>query len=116
LKHKFFSFNKRINRSTFWTSTIVLFAVYFILVLLDFGINAIYRGDITTINQIRVIVAYIEIGIIFYSFLAISVKRMHDLNHSGFWILWILLPFIGLLWTFIELGFLKSSTEPNKYG
>ena len=47
---------------------------------------------------------------------AIGVKRLHDRNKTGWWMLIILLPVIGGLWYLIECGFLKGTTGPNTYG
>ena len=48
--------------------------------------------------------------------LAIGVKRFHDRDKSGLWLLLCLLPIIGWLWLLIELGFLDGTQGPNKYG
>jgi uncharacterized membrane protein YhaH (DUF805 family) len=51
-----------------------------------------------------------------WSTLAVSVKRNHDLNYSGWWLLlWTWLPIIG--WTYpIYLLFARGTEGSNKYG
>jgi uncharacterized membrane protein YhaH (DUF805 family) len=44
------------------------------------------------------------------------VKRYHDRNKSGWWILIVFVPVIGGLWYFIECGFLRGTPGPNTYG
>jgi uncharacterized membrane protein YhaH (DUF805 family) len=63
----------------------------------------------------------------FYTFVGIVVvtnalllplitRRMHDIGHSGWWVL-LVLPFIGLSWVFsIGLIFYKGSKFPNRWG
>jgi uncharacterized membrane protein YhaH (DUF805 family) len=48
--------------------------------------------------------------------LALGIKRYHDLNKSGWWILIGLIPIIGPIWQFVELGFLRGSRGPNRFG
>ena len=50
------------------------------------------------------------------SALAVSVKRWHDRDKSGWWVLLNLLPVIGWLWALIDNGFLRGSVGPNRFG
>ena len=52
----------------------------------------------------------------FWTHLAVFVKRWHDRDKSGWWVLINIIPVIGGLWTLIECGFLDGTTGPNKYG
>jgi uncharacterized membrane protein YhaH (DUF805 family) len=44
-----------------------------------------------------------------------TIKRFHDLNKSGAWILINLVPFIGNLVSFIMTGFMPSNHYNNHY-
>jgi uncharacterized membrane protein YhaH (DUF805 family) len=46
----------------------------------------------------------------------IYIKRFHDRDKSGWWVLIGLIPIIGALWLLIELGFLKGTPGPNRFG
>jgi uncharacterized membrane protein YhaH (DUF805 family) len=48
--------------------------------------------------------------------IAVQVKRWHDRNKSGWWLLMNFLPVIGLLWVLIECGFLRGTEGPNRFG
>ena len=48
--------------------------------------------------------------------LAVSVKRLHDRDQSGWWILLSFLPIIGNAWTIINLGILRGTMGDNRYG
>ena len=47
--------------------------------------------------------------------LAVGVRRMHDINRSGFWLLFLLLPLIGWLLIMI-FALLKGNDDDNDYG
>jgi uncharacterized membrane protein YhaH (DUF805 family) len=47
---------------------------------------------------------------------AVSVKRWHDRNKSGWWVLINLIPIVGALWTLVENGFLRGTPGPNRFG
>jgi uncharacterized membrane protein YhaH (DUF805 family) len=50
------------------------------------------------------------LGVIVY------IKRFHDRDKSGWWVLIGLIPIIGAIWLPIELGFLKGTPRPNRFG
>ncbi len=52
----------------------------------------------------------------FWATIAINVKRWHDRNKSGWWMLIYIIPMIGPLWFFIELGFLPGTDAANRFG
>ncbi|MGF1807380.1 DUF805 domain-containing protein, partial [Aliivibrio sifiae] len=47
---------------------------------------------------------------------ALYIKRFHDRNKSGWWMLISLVPFIGGLWLLIECGCLSGNEGDNKFG
>ena len=46
----------------------------------------------------------------------VSVKRWHDRDRSGWWVLLNLLPVIGWLWALVDNGFVRGTRGPNRYG
>lgn len=48
--------------------------------------------------------------------ISLSVRRFHDLNKSGWWLLINIIPFIGWLITFVMLGFMPGDQGRNNYG
>lgn len=46
--------------------------------------------------------------------LSVSVRRLHDINKSGWNMLWFLLPLIGVI--ILLIYWLKESTSDNQYG
>lgn len=47
---------------------------------------------------------------------AVSAKRWHDRNRSGWWVLIMLIPLIGTLWALIDNGFVPGTPGPNRFG
>jgi uncharacterized membrane protein YhaH (DUF805 family) len=47
--------------------------------------------------------------------LAVTVRRLHDVGRSGFWLVVVFIPFIGALVLLVFL-LLDSQSEPNKWG
>jgi uncharacterized membrane protein YhaH (DUF805 family) len=48
--------------------------------------------------------------------IAVSVKRWHDRDKSGWWVLLSLLPVIGWIWVLVDNGFLRGTQGPKRYG
>jgi uncharacterized membrane protein YhaH (DUF805 family) len=61
-----------------------------------------------------VVISATEIFIIWIG-LATGIKRLHDLNKSGWWYLLSLVPYVGQMWIIVELGCFPS-VEPNRFG
>ena len=118
--HLFFNFSGRINRAKYWIAILIYSAIY------------------QAINGMLNIV-------IFISSLAVGVKRLHDRNKSGWYlVLFYIVPgilitagivvgtfmddsillasILGLaafaigVWAFVELGCLRGDIGPNRYG
>ena len=47
--------------------------------------------------------------------LSVSVRRLHDTGHSGWWVLIGIIPLIGWIWLFI-LMVKEGEKIPNRYG
>jgi len=51
-----------------------------------------------------------------WTHLAVFVKRWHDRDKSGWWVLINLIPLIGWIWTFIECGLMEGTIGANRFG
>jgi uncharacterized membrane protein YhaH (DUF805 family) len=104
----FTSFDGRISRQPFWIGSLVLGVASFVV---SFVVAAIFgQGVFGSLLQFIVALA------ILYPSVAIAAKRFHDRDKSGWWILIVLIPFIGLIWYIVELGFLPGTPGPNRFG
>lgn len=134
--HLFFTFNGRTNRGKFW----IAMAVYAVIniVLAIFGYATDQSAAFQAINGILGIVILI-------SSIAVGVKRLHDRNKSGWYLLLfylvpgilatiailvgtfmddsaIIATLLGLValaicvWAFVEMGCLRGTIGANQYG
>jgi uncharacterized membrane protein YhaH (DUF805 family) len=102
---RLFSFDGRINRQTYWIIAIALFII-----------EAVVAGFAQTKNTGLIALGVLVFLAVFIPALATQVKRWHDRNKSGWWVLISLVPLIGALWSFIELGFLAGTPDANRFG
>ncbi len=106
-----FSLKGRITRKEFWVATV---AVYLgaIVCFLPF------RFDLfASLDESLLILMTAPFSLVFmWAFLAMQVKRWHDRGKSGWMVGINLIPWLGWLWSLVELGFLKGTPGPNKYG
>lgn len=104
----FFSFRGRIGRQSYWVGSLTLMVIGLMANLLDITAD-------TTDDGFGLISLATSIGLIFPT-LALTTKRWHDRDRSGWWTLILLVPIFGGLWMSIQLGFLKGVGWENRYG
>ncbi|MCH8899533.1 MAG: DUF805 domain-containing protein, partial [Acidobacteria bacterium] len=94
-----------INRAKFWSGVGALIVTYIVIFVL-FAIDS---------SALRALLGVAYLAMIWPS-LAISIKRWHDRDKSGWWVLIGLVPVIGGIWALVETGFLAGTSGPNQYG
>jgi uncharacterized membrane protein YhaH (DUF805 family) len=107
--HIFFGLRGRIPRKTFW--------LYGVGVPLALGAYLHALVGIAGVSGVRG--QALEGGLnllLLWSALAVSVKRWHDRDKSGWWALVQFIPVIGWLWTLVENGLLRGTRGPNRFG
>ncbi len=104
----FTSFDGRIGRQSYWVGSLTLLALGLLAALLDFSLGTA-DGDYGIVSIVA------SVGIL-YSSLALTTKRWHDRDKSGWWNLILLVPVIGSLWMSLELGFIRGIRADNRYG
>jgi uncharacterized membrane protein YhaH (DUF805 family) len=96
-------FRGRIPRSTLWWTAVVLGIGFIVLfVFLD-----------ETLGRPATLILYPPF---FWIAAAATVKRMRDRGKSPLWLLLALVPVLGPLWLFVELGLLSGTPGENHYG
>ena len=100
---KFAEFSGRARRQEFWMFALFNFLASVALAIVDgiLGTN----GGLGAIYSLAALIPG----------LAVSARRLHDTDHSGWWILINLIPMIGCI---IYLVFLCSDSKPgeNRFG
>lgn len=135
-----FSFSGRLNRKPYWLTTLAMVAVILVVVILIFALAggaALATGDMSGLGVAFILLLIIYIPLLWVG-IALGVKRLHDRNKSGWWlVLFWLLPailqgigeYVGTLgivlmiaafaisiWGLVEIGFLRGTVGPNQYG
>lgn len=98
----YFSIEGRVGRGDFWKKLIL--PVFVIALILGVA----FRGNAMLSLIFNLLVLWPSI--------AVSVKRWHDRDKSGWWVLIGLIPVLGWIWAFVENGFLKGTEGPNRFG
>ena len=158
LFHLLFGFSGRANRGKFWLA-VVLWIIFWaiavpVCVLAAIIILGLHLPD-SSLPHDELIARYVSLAfdylgllIVFIAFtvvswisaFAVGVKRLHDRDKSGWWILLFYLapsvlgsiantseqPLVGFvlgvgsfvisIWALVELGFLRGTVGPNRYG
>lgn len=102
--NKYATFEGRARRSELWWFALFTFLGNMILGILD---NALFGGA-------GVLSGVFSLAVLLPS-LAVGARRLHDTGRSGWWLLLLLVPVIGLLvliWFYIQPG----DDGPNAYG
>lgn len=103
-----FSWRGRLSRPGFWLGMAVTFALFLIVVALAPDQS---QGDATGSPFIGVfMLAMLWIGT------CVSIKRLHDRDRPGWWVLIGLIPMVGMIYLLVELGLLPGTPAPNQYG
>lgn len=121
-----FSYQGRINRAKYWLAALAYLIVTMIIVACAFMVPLV--------GMVVAVVGYIGILV---SSVMVGIKRLHDRDKSGWWLLVfiggpVLLSAFSLLvddnwlvslastaiaiWMIVELGCLRGTVGPNQYG
>ncbi len=113
IMHLLTSFQGRIRRMHFWLGLLGIIVVFGVLYSILASMSGMASGSPNGLILALMGVLYL---VYLYVWAAIMVKRAHDRDKTGWFVLIILIPLIGAIWILIELGFLDGTQGPNKYG
>jgi uncharacterized membrane protein YhaH (DUF805 family) len=102
-----FGLRGRIPRRAFW----------FYGVLLPIGLSAYVHAllEISGVHGGSQVEKLLNLLLLWVA-MAVSAKRWHDRDKSGWWALLQFVPVIGTLWTLVENGLLRGTPGPNRFG
>jgi uncharacterized membrane protein YhaH (DUF805 family) len=106
-----FSFQGRISRYQYWVQYFVPYILIFVVLTAADVATGSYDAK-TGIGLFSAIFSLVAL----WPNLAIGVKRCHDRDRSGWFLLVGLIPIIGAIWLFVELGCLRGSIGGNHFG
>ena len=88
---QYFDFSGRARRKEYWMFGLISAVISIVLTLLDMGVGLysdVYgAGVLSSIYSLAIMIPSI----------AVSVRRLHDTDHSGWWLLLIFIPLLGVL-------------------
>ena len=106
---RYATFSGRAQRREFWLFVLI----YLILLLIAYGVD-IAIGTYDEENGMGVVGGILILALLIPN-LAVSVRRLHDTDRSGWWILIALIPLIGPIW-FLVLAILNGTDVENRFG
>ena len=108
IKKKYADFSGRASRSEFWFFYLFILIGSILTIIADvnmFSHSFDAWGPVNSIYQLLVILPS----------LAVSARRLHDTNRSGWWYLLIFLPIVGVIILIIWWA-TKGEKKKNKFG
>ncbi len=111
VKDNYANFNGRAGRQEFWMFMLFSFLIYIAFMILSVVLGFISEKLVFIPSILMMVFA---LGILVPS-IAVGVRRMHDTGRSGWWVLTVLIPFVGGI-VYLILCVLPSQPEENIYG
>lgn len=131
-----FSFQGRLNRKPYWMTAIATMVIIIVLLLFALILIREHRFEFAGLTLTLLVILYIPL---IWIGLAIGAKRLYDRDKSAWWLLifyaapgilstagnrmedvgFIILHIISFgisVWAFVELGCLRGTPGPNRYG
>ena len=116
---KCFDFKSRSSRSEFWYFYLFTTILGFIGIQIDrlFNLEILGLQLTQNINEVAILgPTYIFLYFLFFiPSLSLYIRRLHDIDRSGWWLLIAIIPFVGII-TLIFFWCLKGSQNRNRYG
>jgi uncharacterized membrane protein YhaH (DUF805 family) len=103
---KYAVFSGRAGRPEYWWFALASAIISLLLtILVGVAISGAAGQGISALYSLAVLLPTIGVGI----------RRLHDTNHSGWWMLIGLIPVVGWIWVII-LYASRGNEGPNRYG
>ncbi len=106
---KFAGFSGRARRAEYWWFTLFIMIIYLLTTWID-GLWTI-EPDPELVPYVTLIVALL----LLLPSLAVSIRRLHDTDRSGWWYLISLVPFLGNIILIIFFA-TRGTNGPNRFG
>ena len=111
MKELLFSFEGRIGRKTWWLATLGIVVAVIVVQVLMVALAAMSE----TAGMIGAILALVVCLGLLVPMLALNVKRWHDLDKSGWFLLLGFVPIVNL-YALVMTGFIRGTEGRNQYG
>lgn len=111
IKQNYTNFSGRARRKEYWMFTLIN-----LLIVIAFEIVIAILGSMSDVLALVGAIVYLVYALgVFLPSLAVAVRRLHDTDRSGWWLLIALVPLVGSI---VLLCFLCFDSTPgdNQYG
>lgn len=107
---RYAEFNGRSRRKEYWMFVLLTFGLYIVAAIID-GILGLGGSVAGAYGPLMLIVA---LGLLVPS-IAVGIRRLHDLDKSGWWLLIGLVPIVGPI-VLIVFFVMEGTRGPNRFG
>lgn len=115
IKEKFFSFKGRLNRKAYFSRVLPICFINYANVRTLQYIDTIPANQLNNLG-VSIVIALLIIVIVFcVAGLSLTVRRLHDTNHSGWWYLTAFIPLFNF-YTIYLMYFKKGTEGYNRFG
>ena len=102
VKNKYAQFDGRAQREEYWMYTLIYILIYFALAGVGYAIHMMFLASIFSLAML-------------IPSIAVTARRLHDINRSGWWQLLAFIPIIG--WIILFIWYVTDSDSgSNQYG
>ena len=114
-----------LNRAAFWKGVLIVIGVTIVYALLISVVTKIFPGEPADDGSTHMsivggsLTGLLAIGFFVFTIwagLCLGIKRYHDRDKPGVWVLIQFIPLIGPIWYFVETGCLAGTLGANTYG
>ncbi len=93
----------RLSRGRFWLSTLILWCLFY----------GLWEGLRLPVQGL---VVWLVNAPALWLMLALCVRRMHDRNYSGWWLMVVVVPVLGAAWLVWQLALRRGLEQANRWG
>jgi uncharacterized membrane protein YhaH (DUF805 family) len=105
----YFGMKGRISRRDLWV-------LYYPVVICSFFLTSFIIKLLALSRSAMVVPVVIHVTAMVLSAVAVHVKRWHDIDRSGWFVLSGLIPVLGFIGNVIVCGFVPGTNGPNRFG
>jgi uncharacterized membrane protein YhaH (DUF805 family) len=106
---KYVNFSDRASRKEYWLFQLTLFIAFIVAHMVDTSLG--FQGGYTNTGPATII---LYIAIILPA-MAASVRRLHDIDRTGLWLLFSAIPLVGII-VLLVFHCLKGTKGANRFG
>lgn len=109
-------FSGRARRTEFWMFTLINVLISVVLGIVDsaIGTTIAYNNGVVSFTTFGLLGGLYSLAVLIPS-LAVTVRRLHDIDRSGWWILIGLIPLVGAI-VLLVFACLEGTRGPNRHG